>query len=322
MNKESQLYSQNMTYNDNRYNIIPRSCKQCGMSDRFFEDSKRGEIICTSCGIVSTDRMIHDGPDWSNHESDRESGKDNSRVSWTDPTNPYATLGSTMPNFYIKIKNEKGEWVTRNLKTVHDIVSSNNKERAFYEVIKVFNNLVHTNYFNQRTVDLAKIYWDEFVKTKRIFRGGNRKGILACCLLYASNQTSTTKSREYVADAMMISKDDIVKGEAIFTDIISKTRHKNILELESKVKDMFIPIILDLELPYKYGAQCYNIYRQCEEELSEISSSAAIGGTISYLIHSLKKLKKPTKKQITLSVNITNPTLTNAIKIIKRTLDE
>jgi len=309
------------SYIHNSFNKIPKSCKQCGKSDRFIEDSTHAEIICTNCGTVSAERMIMDIPDWNNHESDREYGKDNSRVSWTDPTNPYATLGSTIPNFYIKIKNEKGEWITKNLKKINDIVSSNNKERAFYEVIKIFNNLVHNNLFNQRTVDIAKIYWDEIVKSGRIFRGGNRKGILACCLMYASIRTNTSKSRDYVANAMLISKDDIVKGEPIFTDIISKSTHKNILDFNSKIKDMFIPIIEKLELHYKYNNTCYCVYKQCEEELSEISSSAAIGGCIAYVIHFMKKLKKPTKKQITTIVNITNPTLTNALKIITNTMD-
>lgn len=294
------------------------NCKNCkASSDKFIEDHSAGDIICTQCGVVIDSRLMYDGPEWSNYENDRESGRDNSRVTWTDPSNPYSQLGGSMPNLFVKVKNDKGETITVNLKKVHTIVSSNPKERAFYEIIKFFNSLVYEQHFNQRTVDLAKVYWNELVKTKRIFRGGNRKGIIACCLLYASNKTSTTKTKEEIASIMNISKDDIVKGEPIFIDIIAKSKHSSILDSSNKINNMFSPIILELNLPYKYIKECQNLYQQCQEELSEISSPAAIAGIVSYLVHTIKKLKKPTKKQIIQTVNITNPTLTNAVKIIK-----
>lgn len=306
---------------NNHFNKIPKICKYCkATSDKFIEDHKVGEIICTQCGTINADRMIYEGPEWSNYENDREKGKDNSRVSWTDPTNPYTQLGCSMPNFFIKIKNEKGDYITVNLKKIHTIVSSNPKERAFYEIIKLFNSLVYQQHFNQRTVDIAKVYWNEFVKTKRIFRGGNRKGILACCLLYASQKTETNKTKENIASIMNISKDDIIKGEPIFIDIISKSKHSHILNNSNKIINLFTPIITKLELPYDTIIKCQELYQQCQEELSEISSPAAIAGIISYLIHHIQKKKKPTKKQIIQSVNITNPTLTNSINIIKNFL--
>lgn len=300
--------------------VRKKICITCGADDnKFIEDTKFGEIICTGCGTIQKDRMIHDGPEWSNYENDREKGIDNSRVSWTDPTNPYSTLGSTMPDFFVKIKNEKGETITVNLKKVHTIISSDNKERAFYEIIKLFNSFVYNRSFEQRTVDKAKLYWNEFVKSKRIFRGGNRKGILACCLYYASIETNKQKTKNQIARIMNISKDDIVKGEPIFIDIIIKSKYKHILSSNNNV--FFTNFISELELPYKYNISCKEIYSLCQEELSEISSSAAIGGVISYFVHIKQKLKKPTKKRITQVVKITNPTLTNAVKIIKNKLE-
>ena len=118
---------------------------------------------------------------------------------------------------------------------------------------------------------------------------------------------------------MMISKDDIIKGEPIFQDIISKNeKYKHILKKGIQINETFSPIISKLNLPYKfYVNKCNEIYNHCEEELSEISSSAAIGGVVSYVINVIKKKRKPTKKEILQTVGITNPTLTNAVKIIK-----
>ena len=199
------------------------------------------------------------------------------------------------------------------------INSSNNKEKAFYEVIKILEELIYKSSFDKSTIDTAKGYWNVIYKEGKIFRGGNRKGILACCVLYACYQSKCSKTRDYIAQEMMISKDDIIKGEPIFQDIISKNeKYKHILKKGIQINETFSPIISKLNLPYKfYVNKCNEIYNHCEEELSEISSSAAIGGVVSYVINVIKKKRKPTKKEILQTVGITNPTLTNAVKIIK-----
>lgn len=294
-------------------------CKSCGITGEFCNDEQQGEIVCRACGIIQEDRLIHEGEDWSNYESNRESGKDNSRVGWTDSSNPYSTLGSYIAKgskSWGSITTKEGKTIKFNLIKIQQIASSNHKEKAFYEIINTFDELVHSGYVNQLTVDTAKRYWNEIVKNKRIFRGGNRKGILACCVMYATYSNFCSKSREQIAEYMMISKDEIVKGEPVFKDIIANSKYKDILSKGITVKDIFSPLIDKLTLPYKYVGKCNEIYTMCEEELSEISSSAAIAGVISFVVNVQEKRKTPTKKQITDIVGITNPTMTNALKII------
>ncbi|MGY5877065.1 MAG: TFIIB-type zinc ribbon-containing protein, partial [Candidatus Thorarchaeota archaeon] len=38
-------------------------CSICG-GDEFYEDLTRGENICTSCGVVITERIVDTGPEW------------------------------------------------------------------------------------------------------------------------------------------------------------------------------------------------------------------------------------------------------------------
>ncbi len=310
------MYKKFTTFNKNY-------CNNCEDNGNIVEDFQQGNKVCTNCGIVQESRIIHDGPDWSNYQDTIEAGKDNSRVSWTDPSNFYSTLGSTIKkNTFITCRDENGKLVKRDLSRIHQIVSSDNKERAFYEVIKIFDKITYDGSLAKRTVDKAKIYWNEFVKHGRIFRGGNRKGILACCILYASYATNCSKTRNQVAEFMLITKEDIIKGEPIFHDIIGKSNFRNILKHNNKsLTERFMPAIEKLGLPFHYNKKCNDLYHTCEEELSEISSSAAIGGVISFILHTQEKNKKPTKKTLTAVVGITNPTLTNAIKIIKEKID-
>lgn len=296
-------------------------CLNCLQLGGIVENASAGEIICTKCGTIQSSRAVYDGEYWKNYSSDREEGKDNTPVSWMDPTNPYNTLGTSIKRFsFVDVVDSNGNSRKIDLSRIQHIVCSSNQEKAFYNVIKIFDKLTYNNEFTKATVDCAKNYWNEIVKSKRIFRGGNRKGILACCILYACFETNCSKTRDHIANEMLISKDDITKGEPLFKDIILKSKYKHIINKNKSVVDLFIGLINKLELPYAYVKACIDLHRRCEEDLSEISTTSAVGGVISFIVHEEQKLKKPTKKVITEAVGITNPTLSNALKIIRKAI--
>lgn len=294
-----------------------KHCKSCG-SDKIVENYRDGDIVCTMCGIVQESRIVSLEEDWSNYESTRENGKDNSRVGYTDHSNPYATLGTIIPkNTFVDVY-VNGKLVKYDLSKIQSMMCMTNKERAFYEVSKIFENLTYNGFVSPKVVGFAKKLWYVIAEEKQIFRGGNRKGILACCILYSTFENKCSKTRKQIAEEMTISMDDITKGEPIFQDIIGKSKYKYILESNTNAEDMFWPIINELELPFSFVKECTDVHITCEEELSEISSSAAIGGIISFVIHKKHKLRKPTKKRLLEIIKITNPTLSNSVKIIER----
>ena len=45
-------------------------CPECG-SKKLQEDPLRGEITCSKCGYVITDRMIDTGPEWRAFDADQ-----------------------------------------------------------------------------------------------------------------------------------------------------------------------------------------------------------------------------------------------------------
>lgn len=295
-------------------------CSNC-RSNSLIEDHSSASIMCSSCGNVACDNIIQDVQDWNNYESTRESGQDNSRVGWSDETNPYATTGSVIKSSkysMFKVRNKDGKWVNRDLAKIHQIASSNTKEKSFYEVIKRLNSLTYDDSFNKRTIDFAKIYWNEIVKKNRIFRGGNRSGILACCVLYACHHLNIPTTREKISMCMYISTDDIVKGEPIFKSIIRETRFKDVLQKGSSSCNRFSIKINTLGLSFKISKLCNQVYNDCEEELSEISSQSATGGVIAFVVGKVLKQRKPSKKEIAECVGVSVPTVTNSMKIVGR----
>lgn len=293
-------------------------CVSCGC-DNLVNDDIEAIVVCVGCGVINSNNVISEDADWNNYESTRESGKDNSRVGWFDETNPYSTLGSSIKsckNSYIKVRNKDGKFVSRDLAKLNQICSANSKEKSFYEVIKKLNSLTYDNSFNQRTVDRAKLFWNEIVKKDRIFRGGNRNGIIACCVLYACYDINVPTDRESISSHMLISTDDIVKGEPIFKNIIQNTRFKYVLQKIPEVSNNFSAIIQKLGLPFSVSGECHKVFKQCEEELSEISTNSATGGVITFVVTKILKRKKPSKKEISEVIGVSVPTITNSMKII------
>lgn len=295
-------------------------CKFCN-KESLVEDDVISSIVCVSCGKIQENVVVFDGADWNNYTGDRETGKDNSRVGWFDETNPYVSLGSTIKkgkysNF--KVKDENGKWVNRDLSRVNQIVNSCSKEKSFYEVIKKLDQLTYDNSFNQRTVDKAKLFWNQIFKKERIYRGGNRSGIIACCVLYACYENNIPIEREHIAEKMFITMDDMVKGEPIFKSVIQETRFKYVLQQPPNAKCRFSKFINSLGLPMNTNSKCNDIYNKLEEELSEISISSAIGGVIAFVVGVVLKRKTPSKKDIADCVGVSVPTITNSLKIIKR----
>jgi transcription initiation factor TFIIIB Brf1 subunit/transcription initiation factor TFIIB len=318
--KQTEDFSKNINIFQND-NFISR-CKYC-KGNQILTDECSGDILCMDCGAIQESRVIKDEAEWSNYETDRGSGVDNSRVGWRDDSNPYNTLGSTIrKHSYIKVMKD-GKPVLRDLYKIHIIASACNKEAAFNLVIKIFDKLTFDNQFNEQIIDHSKRFWNEIVKTGRIFRGGVRSGILASCVYYSCKYLKNDTSKETICQAMVISTDQFVKGEPIFLDILRQSKLANMIQMAEKFSssiNRFNAIVENgLDLDFKVSRECNNIFDLCEEELSEISANAALAGVIGFYIQS--NGIKISKKKIAEVTHITNPTLVNAIKIVKTELE-
>ena len=300
----------------NNYNKKKKSVnKKCCSKQYLVENYKEGILVCSSCGIIAKNQRLSDSNEEYTFGSD---GKDKGRTGYRDSSNPFSTLGSYIPTFYVEGRNAEGKKIRYNLANLHIRISSDNKEKAFSDVIKTFDKLVYRSFINQQTSDKAKTYWKEIVKTGEIIRGAIRKGILACCVLYSTYQTGCSRSREQIAKYMGYKVSDITSGESVFKNMISKTKYGYIITQGVNVEHMFSAPISKLELDdYSLIKRAIEIYRKHYEILSERSSKAAVGGVIYYLLYHVLKLKKPpTKAKILKAVDIKSYTLKTVVNDI------
>lgn len=254
------------------YDGVLRECEECGADLKMIDSC----VVCVGCGKEFANRMDYCGEEY---DTTVRCGKPNA-------SNPHSTLGGVMKSSAlskIKVKNAEGVMVTRDLAKTNMICNANSKEKSFYKVITTLDALTLDGNFNERTVNLAKVYWREIDRTNRIFRGGNRTGILACCVIYACHQCGIPVDREIVAGSFGVSTDDLVKGEPIFCSIIRDTKLKGILDYKPDLNNQFMKLAMDLEtVPLEKVRECVQVFKDCGDFITEIHMSTAMG---SILLH-------------------------------------
>ena len=280
-----------------------------GTYEDFIHKTTNGSLVCSICGEIQILRMAVD-KDWNNYSDEQGVFKDNSRVGWTDPNNPFDEAGSNA--IIISLKSGKN-------KIIHK-TNFNSKQRAFWNVSKMLMDKAQTHGITDSVVNNTKRIWGELMKSKKTNRGGVRKGIISCCLLSAFKVCNAPRSREEVAKIMGIPVSDITKGEPIFRDLIKETKYKNLLEEEDNTAILITRYLSLLGLPLKFSKRCREIHKELEEELEEVAPKSGIAGVITHVIKVEQKLKVPSKKKITEVIQICNPTLNKVLKLIKNNL--
>ena len=300
------------------------SCRntECNGTEKdFIIERRAADEICTLCGLVQKERMRVEGQDWNNYKKSDGSSQNKSRVGWTDPWNPYESYSSYVPKgLFFSITYPDGTRQLRDISRLHCQQACSSKFRAFTTIIKQFEQ-ASNNYLNvsKKIINRAKTLWAQVAKTGEIFRGAPRKGIVACCILYACKEAGNPKTREEIAAGFNISSNDISQGEPLFRSIIQNTPYKTILDnTPSNYMNSFRKYISLLGLPYKLLNLACNIYKDCELVLEDKPSKSVIAGILTYLIKDVEKMKYPTKKKISEVVDVCNPTINKIVKIIKK----
>ena len=295
--------------------ISPDNCP--GIETDFVTDYASGDCICTLCGVVQEERMISQSPDWNSYPTDGGKIQNKSRCGWTDPCNPFDTHCTFIPKgckttVYLKDGSKRiydlAKWQSR-------LVYSS-KQKSFSIVAKEFQTMLEKSRIPKIILNLCKKLWGEVMKNGKINRGGNRKGMIACCLLYACCYNEVPRYREEIAKIMNIELGEITKGEPLFRDALENSQYSFILKHSLDTESMFPRFLGKLKLDYKFVSECHKVKQDCEEELSFVAPKSAVAAIICYVLRNIHKLKKPTKKEITTVTGVCNPTMNKTVKYI------
>lgn len=310
-----------LTNNDKTLPNLKVNCKNCGNDYlNFITDSKNGDIICTECGTIAIERYISDEPDWNNYSEDGVGGVGNARCGTTlDKTNPYDTGNIFVPKYMWSFHYDK-EGIKRytNLSKWSIRISYSSKQRAFDEGKYSFEQIQNILNLTDNVFNAAKLFWGIMLKTDILIRGGNRRGMKACCVFYACMSEKQQRSREEIANAFDIEGSaDFTKGEKIFREIFEKDREYSwILYKDSDNESMYSRYISQLGLPYKTNKIMGLIKLHCKDHLLGIAAKSEIAGILYFTIKEIMNLKHPNKSEVSKLVGICSPTLNKVVQIL------
>lgn len=295
-----------------------KKCKNCG-NEQFAV--LNGDLMC-NCGFVIQGGIISDEAEWNNYSSeDGVIGTNGNRAGTIiDPTNPFDSGELFLPKFHWTWHfDENGIKRYTNLSRLAIRSVYTSKQRAFDEAKYSFEKIQEFLDLGQTVFNTAKLFWGIILKTDILKRGGNRRGMKACCVFYACLSEKQQRNREDIAKAFDIDgSSDFTKGEKIFREIFEKNENYSwILFKNTENESMYNRYVSQLGLSFNVNKIMCVIKGHTKDHLLGIAAKSEIAGLLYYTVKDVLGMKHPNKSEIAGCVGICNPTLNKVIEILK-----
>jgi len=193
-------------------NLNESKCPSCG-DRKIITDQNTGELFCSNCGLVVTDKIMDTGAEWRSFANDQtEKTRVGAGTSLTIHDMGLSTIIGTAN------KDSTGKPLTSNMKSsierlrVWDSRSQahtsqdKNLRQALNEMNKVQDKLALTD----SVVEKAAYIYRKSLE-KKLVRGRSIQGLVAACLYAACRNTETPRTLQDIANGMNIRKKDIAR---------------------------------------------------------------------------------------------------------------
>ena len=213
----------------------PTVCSNC-KSISIVDDFSNGTMVCTDCGLVKEDLLIDETAEW-NFGEEAAYSKDPSRCG--GPTN--ALLEKSSLSTMINTTRAKGNNYT--MAKIHQQQSMNYVERSLYHVFEEIQKMAgDKGNLSQAIIEQAKAYYKK-ISEREVVKGSVRKGLIACCILYACKAHNVPRSVKEIGEMCNISVAILNKTTKIFTsllkDEVNNTNGINVDDLISRFCNVF-----------------------------------------------------------------------------------
>lgn len=281
--------------------------------------SPHAVVLCEDCGHIFQERNICEEAEWNNYKSPHGVSQNKSRCNTgASPDNPYDDGHN--------VQYPKGVCVSTfttpdGKKIQYDMSRRNvwnipHKQKAFWDVSNILARGAERLGSPKCILDHAKSIWYEVTRKGVVIRGGIRQGIIANCLAYACRLADAPREDSEIAQAFQIDTKNLTKGHKVLKEMFAGTEHEYILYKGTKESSKFAKFVSYLDLPFKIGKRCEQIYDKYDDEMSSIAPKSRVAGILAYVV-SDSKLAKPTQKEICKAIKVCPPTLKKVFNILK-----
>ncbi len=286
-------------------------CQVCGKRD-LITDNDSGEVYCSACGTVFSERMQDSGPEWRSFADDATTkGRTGAKISLSqhdmglstviNPSNKDATGKVLSPSMKITLKRLR-VWDSRSQNKPTD----RNLKDAFNELHKMKNKLA----LSDAIIEKASYIYRKALE-KKLVRGRSISAMIAASLYAACRDGEIPRTLKDVADKSNVKKKIIA---ACYRTLIKE------FDMRMPVVDSvqcIARIASQLDLAEKTKRDAIKIIRNAEKiKLSAGKNPMGFAATALYL-SCVQNDDRVTQKDIAIAANITEVTLRNRLKGFK-----
>jgi len=294
---------------------INERCKRCGKS-RIVSDTETGELFCQVCGFVMSEHVEDSGPEWRsfNEESANKARTGASMSLARHDMGLYTVInqadrdvsGKALSSYMKATIKRMRVWDNRS--QFHDSIQRNYK-LAFIELGKLKDKLA----LSDTVIEKAAYFYRKAID-KNLIRGRSISALIASALYAACRETGTPRNLKDIAEAANITK----KSLALCYRLLVKE-----LELKMPVVDSVsyvARIASKIGISEKSKRLAVKILKDYERS-GEVAGKEPIGLAASALYISCCEMDEDcTQKKISLAANITEVTIRNRCRGLKRIL--
>ncbi len=286
-------------------------CQVCGKRD-LITDNDSGEVYCSACGTVFSERMQDSGPEWRSFADDATTkGRTGAKITLSqhdmglstviNPSNKDATGKMLSPSMKITLKRLR-VWDSRSQNKPTD----RNLKDAFNELHKMKNKLA----LSDAIIEKASYIYRKALE-KKLVRGRSISAMIAASLYAACRDAEIPRTLKDVADKSNVKKKIIA---ACYRTLIKE------FDMRMPVVDSvqcIARIASQLDLAEKTKRDAIKIIRNAEKiKLSAGKNPMGFAATALYL-SCVQNDDRVTQKDIAIAANITEVTLRNRLKGFK-----
>jgi transcription initiation factor TFIIIB Brf1 subunit/transcription initiation factor TFIIB len=298
-------------------------CKDCPSKKLTTVD---GYLVCSKCGLV-LQSIISDEAEWNNYTNKDGSKGNNSRCggSTAYDINPFIDpLSTFLPKGSKSFINKEGRYIEYDISKLHIQNSYNHLQKSYNQVELIIDSSTADRY-SKTVVTTAKKLWAEIMKSKKLTRGGVRKGLIACCIYYSCIHHDCPRSPiEVCRDFGLPDTKNFNKGDKEFKETFEREpMWAHLLTKNLSTDNYFMRLCSKLETErcikegtsFVLSKKCKEFYENNKDELESVFPKSAACGIIFYICK--KESIAITKSKLSKTLGICAPTLSKTLKIIE-----
>ena len=192
---------------------LKEKCPRC-VKGTLVTDHESGEMFCSKCGFVLTEKLQESGPEWRSFTQDEHGDRaragaptsltmhDMGLATIINPTNKDASgkpLTSAMKSTIERLRT----WDSRS--QVHEPVDRNFRQ-AFSELNRLKDKLA----ISDAVIEKAAYIYRKAIE-KKLVKGRSIQGLVAACVYAACRNTETPRTLEDIASGINIRRKDVAR---------------------------------------------------------------------------------------------------------------